>query len=387
MRKQKEGEQWVICPECKIKLKRDHISAHMKRVHNKKIDNSEINRLEIVHKKRQQNNIKSGIYKSIICVLIIIFIIVIASIYVNFFSNNEKSNDSIVVNNNSYFVSIEGKGNYSSIQEAIDSASNNDIIYVSKGIYFENIDIKKPLELIGEDKNTTFINGNNSGIVINISADNVIIRNFTIMNCGSFIEDESNAGVKISSSYNSILNCNISSNNNYGLYLYGIPDINNNIINYNIFDNNKYGIFTFYAKNNNFYANTFTNNYEYGIYIDASSNDNVVSDNTFIDNNYAIRIKGSTINTIINNQIINNMHGLYFCCGAKSNIAYNNVFIDNTNWNANDYLSNTWDNGKIGNYWDDYTGKDSNGDGIGDTPYDINLEKADMFPLMAPNID
>ena len=135
---------------------------------------------------------------------------------------------------------------------------DNDTIYVSKGTYFENIKITKSLELIGEDKNTTIINGNGSGIVINISADYVKISGFTITNGGSMSADESNAGIKIGSNYNTISDCNISSNKNYGIYLYANPKTTNNIIKNNIFSNNRYGIFAFYAKTNNISSNTFT---------------------------------------------------------------------------------------------------------------------------------
>ena len=83
---------------------------------------------------------------------------------------------------------------------------------------------------------------------------------------------------------------------------------------------------------------------------------------------------------------MNNQKGLFFCCGGANNIAYNNCFIKNTDWHAQDDEDNTWDNGKIGNYWDDYTGPDANGDGVGDTSYQVNGGSSERFPLMQPSI-
>jgi nitrous oxidase accessory protein NosD len=82
---------------------------------------------------------------------------------------------------------------------------------------------------------------------------------------------------------------------------------------------------------------------------------------------------------------MNNKNGTYFCCGAQKNIVYNNVFMNNFNWNAKDDLGNIWDNGKVGNYWDDYNGIDEDGDGIGDTSYIISGgDDKDNFPLIKP---
>ena len=47
---------------------------------------------------------------------------------------------------------------------------------------------------------------------------------------------------------------------------------------------------------------------------------------------------------------------------------------------------NIWDNGypSGGNYWSDYAGVDADGDGIGDTPYIIDDNNIDHYPLMGP---
>ena len=291
MSKKIEVDTWVNCPECKTKLKQQNLTYHMKHVHNKKIDDTEIKPLETSHKKRQENKTPRVISKTTIAIITIIFIVVVASISVYFFLSklfknskakhqNNSNNSNNQNENKSYLVSIQGKGNYSSIQEAIDSASNNDTIYVSKGTYFENIIITKPIELIGEDKNTTIINGNGSGTVIQIAADYVKISGFTITNGGSIFQNK-DAGIKTGSIYNIISDCIISSNKNFGLYLSGYFKTPYNIIKNNTFSNNKYGIYADGSKTNNISSNTFTGNTDYGMYLLGQSDDNMISDNIF----------------------------------------------------------------------------------------------------------
>jgi hypothetical protein len=47
---------------------------------------------------------------------------------------------------------------------------------------------------------------------------------------------------------------------------------------------------------------------------------------------------------------------------------------------------NSWDNGTVGNFWDDYHGTDNNDDGIGDTPYIIDENNQDNYPLIEPTV-
>ncbi len=50
------------------------------------------------------------------------------------------------------------------------------------------------------------------------------------------------------------------------------------------------------------------------------------------------------------------------------------------------YGGNAFNTSTIGNYWDDYTGSDADGDGIGDTPYVISGSggSKDYLPSMEP---
>ena len=83
------------------------------------------------------------------------------------------------------YVGGGGPGNYTTIQEAIDDSTNSDTVFVydDSSPYFENIVIDKSIELIGENKETTIIDGYNTGPVIWVLNNNVSISRFIIQNC------------------------------------------------------------------------------------------------------------------------------------------------------------------------------------------------------------
>ncbi len=79
---------------------------------------------------------------------------------------------------------------YPTIQEAINAANPGDTIFVSSGTYYEQLVVDKAISLIGENRNTTVIDTNESATVVRINADNVTISNLTIQNSGYFTERE-----------------------------------------------------------------------------------------------------------------------------------------------------------------------------------------------------
>jgi parallel beta-helix repeat protein len=116
-----------------------------------------------------------------------------------------------------------------------------------------------------------------------------------------------------------------------------------------------------------------------------NSSDNMITGNSVIGSSYeGIGLYFSSDCIITANNITNNQIGIAFYDSSNNSIAHNNIA-------ANSYQAytessvNVWDDGSKGNYWSDYNGTDSNQDGIGDTPYTIDTDNQDRYPLMKPD--
>ncbi|MDH5482221.1 MAG: right-handed parallel beta-helix repeat-containing protein [Candidatus Bathyarchaeota archaeon] len=184
----------------------------------------------------------------------------------------------------------------------------------------------------------------------------------------------------VSSSYNTISLNNITANH-FGIW---IPlGSHYNTISGNKITDNSYGIlFNGYyisggpSNNNIIFGNNITANYWNGIYLDESSN-NTISGNNIRGSCSGIELVTVSNNSIVGNNITNNwMYGISL--GGSNNVFYHNNFVDNTQ-QVSQSGYNSWDNDIEGNYWSDYTGVDSNHDGIGDSALG-----ADHYPLMGP---
>jgi parallel beta-helix repeat protein len=219
---------------------------------------------------------------------------------------------------------------YPAIQEAINSATSGDTIFVYKGIYYEHVVINKSVSLVGEDRDLTIIDGSGTGSVISITVNNVTLKGFTIKNSGMYPYD---SGIHVEHSSGSIISHNKITNNSNGI-----------------------GFYT--SSNNVVWGNTISSNDYDGIGFYTSSN-NVVWGNTISSNDY---------------------NGIYLAFISRNNTIYCNNF-NNVNQVWSD-LTNIWNYDDQGNYWSDYTGQDLNGDGIGDTVYIIDVNNQDNHPLM-----
>jgi len=105
-----------------------------------------------------------------------------------------------------------------------------------------------------------------------------------------------------------------------------------------------------------------------------------ISNNIIENAGIGIYFTNSGSNIIHDNNIQNNnVNGIFLTPSSSDNTIYKNYFSNNNNANAKDYNSNIWSYNNQGNYWDDYD--DYGTDGIGDTPYVIDSNSQDSYPL------
>ena len=233
-----------------------------------------------------------------------------------------------------------------------------------------------------------YVTGDSSGVSIQFSSDNSVSGNTIVANGTGIIilrgGSSSVSGNTIIARENGIA-LSYSSNNNVGgnnitkttpgWFAIELTRSSNNIIIGNILVSNTYCV----GLSDNSDSNIITGN-------TITASKNVTYPYPLI--SYGITLGWSSHNSITENTLTNNDYGIHLDSLSSDNKFYHNNFINNTNsahgW-TNGAVS-VWDDGypSGGNYWSDYTGEDANGDGIGDTPYVIDEDNQDNYPLMSP---
>jgi len=281
-------------------------------------------------------------------------------------------------------ITIIVPDDYPTIQEAINNANSGDTVFVRNGTYYEHLNVNKTIELLGENRNATIIDGNSTGTVVLLRRSNITIQNFTIRNSGpAGVESGIWAYYSVNNSKiigNLVTNCCWAIRAENGAF--------NSTICGNIAERSHCGALLLGASNCRISSNILNRNDFCGVWLinaaESNVSDNYISENGYLLSGYGICIeRGSPINI--------------------TNFVDHNNFIDNRQqayckpnppeWEGT--LKVIWDNGypSGGNCWSDYAGVDfcsgsyqneSGSDGIGDTPYVIDADNQDNYPLMNP---
>jgi parallel beta-helix repeat protein len=323
--------------------------------------------------------------------------------------------------------------------------ANSDVdiwVYLSSGnsVYGNNI-VNSSAEGIGlVSSSVNNISGNNiianneQGIVISSLSSSSLNNKIS----GNNITANKQRGIYLESTFGNTISGNNVANNgmmtgNYSGYSPGSgidlrSSSNNNIAENSIDNNYEYGIHLNISPNNSVVRNNITNNW-FGIEFDSCSNSNI-AENTLVENSIdGIKLYDSSSNSISRNNLASNEGGILLDSSNENSVfgnkietsvqglgliqSQNNTFSKNTIVNAHYILDleqacyntfyqnnfeswilfrtfgiqringiNFWDNGLEGNYWNDYTGTDSNQDGISDTPFHLDENNTDRYPLM-----
>ncbi|MFQ5621501.1 MAG: nitrous oxide reductase family maturation protein NosD [Candidatus Nanoarchaeia archaeon] len=227
---------------------------------------------------------------------------------------------------------------YPTIQEAINAAGDGDTVFARNGTYYEHVVVDRAISLIGEDLETV-IDGSSTGRCIWVRSNDVELRGFTVRRGG-------------------VVNIDVS-------YVNGTL-IKDNIIR----DVESYWGISVSSSLNNTIEENIVRNCGYGIFLESSSY-NLIVRNALVNNSYGIILKTAPYNPKLPPPPPSSFNTIY-----HNNFMNNDVQAEDTGY------SNVWNSSFEGNYWSNYNGTDTDGDGIGDTY--LPWEDVDNYPFMRP---
>jgi nitrous oxidase accessory protein NosD len=274
-------------------------------------------------------SISNNLHQSLV---VLVFLLMFTCFFpLQAFGETPKNDDVIYVDDDAvppYHGTIEHP--YKKIREGIDASSDGDTVFVFNGIYnealieYSHVRVDKKINVVGEDKHNTIINGTGVQRVIRIVSDKVNISGFTIQNGGNPNKSHFGMGIEVQRNIENVrIYDNIIKQNMIGLEV-GFGGYSSYIFIYENEISENYIGFEFSAVNSEIYRNIITKN-EQGLIIGdegCSVYNNIISDNSI-----GVEL-WDKLHIISNNQISDNDIGLRICNTQRSEISFNN-FIDN----------------------------------------------------------
>jgi len=256
------------------------------------------------------------------------------------------------------YVGGGGPGNYTTIQEAIDDADRGYTIFVFSGIYQENLIVNKTISLIGENRDTTVIDGNGTGNAISVTADWVNVTGVTAMNGW-------NGGIQL----DSVRNCSIVNNRASCVTEYGIlmTYTQNSTVDGNTISGLSFGGFwgngiALRFSDDNTVSNNILSDLGSALTLIISDN-NTVKDNSIWAVGRGILSDESRGNSVVGNSIMNTTSAITIWSSSRATIVENvldgGVSLAGNligHWNTHTIDSSNTVNGRPLYYWKNVTG-------------------------------
>lgn len=250
-----------------------------------------------------------------------------------------------VNNGNWLYVGGSGPNNYTRIQDAIENATDGDIVFVYYGTYNEHITVDKQLTVIGItsiSEEIPYIDGGDYATVL-ITADNCIFENFSVSS------DWWN-GIRLQSNGNVIRNCSVLKATGGDIKL---DHSSNNLISDNIFRGGVQGILLENSSHNTIINNIADSHDFTKLSLWSESNYNLVCNNEFSNSGAwegILNDEGCSYNIYKNNKIWNNADvGIYIESGYGISIIENSFMNNGIGFSSSidELLSYTIENNTI----------------------------------------
>jgi len=296
-----------------------------------------------------------------------------------------------------------GVDHFDSVQDGVDAAPEEGTVLVLEGSYVESVLVNKRIRIVGMGANVTIVDGAYTLPAFQITADGVelmsigaqhsIVGGFlvqgaadcTISHCGAIqcdpgIEATQTTGLHVADFDPDMCDWDVVVSDSAQAVLTDI-----------VSDGGLGGIRLENSTESLVTSNVLTNPGWCNIQLDGCS-DVLVAANELANGTIGIELLSAVGCTITRNTLDGHYTGVSADAGAMGNLLYANSFTNGVGmYYASDLGANAWDNGLPagGNFWDDYTGVDTDGDGFGEQPYSIspgiNFDYHPVTTAVGPN--